>query len=396
MKRPLFLALCCVALAAWREPQPPAPPGEPGTNQQLKATRQSIEKSAARQQELAVQTGKVSGELKGLQKELVSLAETIRKNEHGLLDAEDKLGILNRELAEKSVALKEQRTRLAAMVQAAIRLSRTPPEAGIMMPGEFGQAALAARVLSSLTLSIRHETESIAAQMAELEELKQKVQQSHQRIDADQTTLMAEQHTLDSKLSERRRLAKQLLREQEDVKKRMGELSRQARDLQELLSALEKSRREQEEKEARTPHPAQPRLVSGRLRPFAGAKGALAMPVEGHLVRRFGDSMGRNETSKGALIRARAGASVVAPYDGEVVFTGPFLNYGNMVILRHSDDFHTLLAGFDTVAVSVGEFLLEGEPIGAMGENPAGMDLYVELRERNKPIDPVPWISGLK
>jgi septal ring factor EnvC (AmiA/AmiB activator) len=38
---------------------------------------------------------------------------------------------------------------------------------------------------------------------------------------------------------------------------------------------------------------------------------------------------------------------------------------------------------------------LEGEPIGAMGDNDAGNRLYVELRRNNQPTDPAPWIRGL-
>ncbi len=86
---------------------------------------------------------------------------------------------------------------------------------------------------------------------------------------------------------------------------------------------------------------------------------------------------------------------MTAPFDGEVVYTGPFLNYGQLVIIRHSDDFHTLLAGLVKIDVNVGQFLLEGEPIGAMGESDSGNRLYVELRHKNQPIDPAPWINGL-
>jgi septal ring factor EnvC (AmiA/AmiB activator) len=78
-----------------------------------------------------------------------------------------------------------------------------------------------------------------------------------------------------------------------------------------------------------------------------------------------------------------------------VVFTGPFLTYGQMVIIRHSDDFHTLLAGLVKIDVTVGQFLLEGEPIGAMGDSESSNRLYIELRQNNQPIDPASWIKGL-
>lgn len=381
----LFAVICNTAHAA----------DLPSAREELKATQSQVQQSQKRQRELTEQTGQVASELKKLQTELVTLTDNIRKNARGLLDAEQKLTILNRELSEKSAVLKERQAQLSSMIGAAIRLSQTPPEAAIMMPGEFGAAAEAARVLSTLTHSIRRESKNIGEQMEELAAIKKKVQQNRAQIDADQHSLVAEQQNLDSKLSDRKRLAEQLLREQADVKRRMGELSRQAKDLQQLLSALEASRQAEEAKEKARPKAEQVPKISGKLKAFPDS-GKLIMPVDGRVTRRFGDALGKNESSKGAVIHASVGARVVAPYDGEVVFVGPFLNYGTMVILRHADDYHTLLAGLDTVSVSVGEFLLEGEPIGAMSGAPAGADLYVELRHHNAPVNPAQWISALK
>ena len=104
---------------------------------------------------------------------------------------------------------------------------------------------------------------------------------------------------------------------------------------------------------------------------------------------------GRNETSKGITITTRAGAQVTAPYDAEVLFTGPFMEYGKVVILSHSDGFHTLLARLAKIDVSVGDLLLEGEPIGSMGDKDTNR-LYIEIRSKNHPIDPAQWIRGLK
>ena len=50
----------------------------------------------------------------------------------------------------------------------------------------------------------------------------------------------------------------------------------------------------------------------------------------------------------------------------------------------------------------VGQWVLKGEPIGQMatktnaktasGQKLAGQNLYVELRQMGKPINPLPWI----
>jgi septal ring factor EnvC (AmiA/AmiB activator) len=63
-----------------------------------------------------------------------------------------------------------------------------------------------------------------------------------------------------------------------------------------------------------------------------------------------------------------------------------------MVIIRHSDGYHTMLAGLDEIDCKPGQFVLEGEPVGSMG---GGTDtrLYMELREDGKPVDPAGWMG---
>ena len=71
------------------------------------------------------------------------------------------------------------------------------------------------------------------------------------------------------------------------------------------------------------------------------------------------------------------------------------MDYGRMVILRHSDGYHTLLAGMAKIDASVGDFLVEGEPLGSMGELEQNDHLYMELRENNQPINPANWVKGM-
>ena len=83
---------------------------------------------------------------------------------------------------------------------------------------------------------------------------------------------------------------------------------------------------------------------------------------------------------------------MVAPYDGEVEFAGPFRGYGQILIIAHGDGYHSLLAGLDRVDSRVGQRLVAGEPVGTM----AAVDkphLYLELRHNNQPINPAPWLT---
>ena len=119
------------------------------------------------------------------------------------------------------------------------------------------------------------------------------------------------------------------------------------------------------------------------------------MPARGKVVRSFGQPAGAGLTSKGVVFETRPEARVVAPYDGEVVFAGPFRGYGQLLIIAQGEGYHILLSGLSRIDCAVGQWLLAGEPVGVMGPaNSGDPQLYVELRRDGEPINPLPWIAA--
>ena len=116
------------------------------------------------------------------------------------------------------------------------------------------------------------------------------------------------------------------------------------------------------------------------------------MPVRGRISQHFAEAAVGGEPSRGIVIESLPGAQVVAPFDGHVVFEGPFRGYGSILIIEHPGGYHTLLSGLGRSDAVVGQWLIAGEPVGVMsaGGNPK---LYVELRRASQPIDPLPWLQ---
>jgi septal ring factor EnvC (AmiA/AmiB activator) len=133
-----------------------------------------------------------------------------------------------------------------------------------------------------------------------------------------------------------------------------------------------------------------PQAVPARA--FAAGRGAMPMPARGTVEVRYGqrDSMGG--TSKGLTVRTRDGAQVVAPYDGTIAFAGPFRGYGLLLIIEHTDGYHSLLAGMKRLDGRVGQTVRAGEPVGIMGDGEP--TLYMELRRDGRPINPLPWLAA--
>ena len=90
-------------------------------------------------------------------------------------------------------------------------------------------------------------------------------------------------------------------------------------------------------------------------------------------------------------LKTRTNSEVLASFDGKVVFSGAFQNQGKMLIIEHSDGFHTVVSGLDNLYAKRGQWVLQGEPIGKMSEQ--NTELYVEIRKNGKHINPKSWLS---
>ena len=120
----------------------------------------------------------------------------------------------------------------------------------------------------------------------------------------------------------------------------------------------------------------------------------MTLPARGRVIEQYGQDTKIGSSAKGASFRTRNHAQVVAPFDGRVVFAGPFKGYGQILIIQHGAAYHTLLAGMRRVDASLGQRLLAGEPIGVMGTRKEGTRLYVEVRRKGQPINPLPWFTA--
>ena len=125
-------------------------------------------------------------------------------------------------------------------------------------------------------------------------------------------------------------------------------------------------------------------------------------PAPGADVQDFGVDDGLGGLARGVSYATAPNAQVVAPADGWVLFKGPYLNYGQIVILNPGSDYTIVLAGLAAVNVEVGQFVREGQPLGTMGSHTiaptlatsAGASaptLYIELRKHDQPVDPAGW-----
>ncbi len=100
---------------------------------------------------------------------------------------------------------------------------------------------------------------------------------------------------------------------------------------------------------------------------------------------------------KGIDIGAKKGSSIVAAESGKVIYSGWMGSYGNVTIIAHNNDYHTVYAHASRNFSKRGELVEKGQTIAQVGSTgrSTGNHLHFEIRFDNKALDPMDFYQGL-
>ncbi len=113
-----------------------------------------------------------------------------------------------------------------------------------------------------------------------------------------------------------------------------------------------------------------------------------AWPANGKVINGFTEGQ-----TKGIDIAGTQGQKVYAAAEGRVIYSGTMNGYGNLVIIKHSDELLTAYAHNSRNLVSQGSSVSRGDEIAEMGSS--GTDtvkLHFEVRRQGKPVDPLGYL----
>ena len=98
--------------------------------------------------------------------------------------------------------------------------------------------------------------------------------------------------------------------------------------------------------------------------------------------------------NKGIDISGRRGQPVVAAASGRVVYAGNALRgYGNLVIIKHNDDYLSAYAHNDVLRVTEQQVVKAGQIIADMGNSESSkVQLHFEIRYKGQSVDPVRFL----
>lgn len=114
-------------------------------------------------------------------------------------------------------------------------------------------------------------------------------------------------------------------------------------------------------------------------------------PTDGKIIENFSASEGGN---KGIDIAGSKGQAIQATASGRVVYAGSALRgYGNLIIIKHNDDYLSAYAHNDTMLVREQQEVKAGQKIATMGSTgTSSTRLHFEIRYKGKSVNPLRYL----
>ncbi len=130
--------------------------------------------------------------------------------------------------------------------------------------------------------------------------------------------------------------------------------------------------------------------------PEAMSSSQFRWPVRGRIISPFGPKT-NGANNDGINISVPEGTSIKAAENGVVAYAGNELEgFGNLILIRHQNDFVTAYAHSRDILVQRGDRVRRGQVIARAGQT-GSVDtpqLHFELRQSSRPIDPIPHMAG--
>lgn len=116
-------------------------------------------------------------------------------------------------------------------------------------------------------------------------------------------------------------------------------------------------------------------------------------PTNGKIINNFSRAKGGN---KGVDISGSKGQPILATADGRVVYAGNALRgYGNLIIIKHNDDYLSAYAHNDRTLVYEQQEVRIGQKIATMGSTgTTSTKLHFEIRYKGKSVNPLRYLPS--
>ena len=399
----------------------------------LDETSQKLQSTRAQEQGLSQDVAALAEARAKLNSDLIEAGKQVQASEAKLSGTEAKLAELTDQVTVIRNSITDRKETIVKMLSAMQRIGRTPPPALVTRRDDALAVVRSAMLLAQVFPELKYQADNLSQELDGLVKLETGIREQRDAEKSEADRLAAERGRIDKLLEEKKVKLAQSEAELSATRQAADQQAAEETELNALIARLderiakaevaqydaevatEKALRAREQQQALAT-PGNEKVIEikpestkiafaspARLKPampFELTKGTLPLPAQGKRLKRFGEADGVGGTLRGISVQTRGEARIIAPTDGWVVYAGPFRSYGNLLIINAGGGYHVLLAGMGRIDVSLGQFVLAGEPVAVMGAAlQAGQGnndnsrpvLYVEFRKDGRPIDPGPW-----
>lgn len=357
----------------------------------LDRAQRAARSAAERATRLETAANAANDEAARLRASAAAVAARIQSAEADINAAEAKIQVVERLRAEQRARLAEKQGPTVRLVAALQTMARRPPLLALAEPGSIRDIVHVHAVLASVLPVMRARTADLRADVERGRQLRAAADAALASERDAQSRLVSQRQQLAAletrKRAQSSRFASGAMVEQ-DRAIAMGE---EARDISELMGRIDDAALVRARLESlpgpvlRPTQPSSARALPDDTVVAAASIPAYRLPVVGQVVTGLGEISETGVRARGLTIATRAGAQVVAPTSGRIVFAGPFRGYGNIIVIDHGLGWTTLVTSLAALDVKVGDAVDPGSPIGRAG--PDRPTVTVELRRRGTPVD---------
>jgi len=343
----------------------------------LKKQEKAIKKAGVKESSILMSLQKIGNQLKLKERELKIYQWNKRINQNKISELGQKIALAENHLAG-------QKKILGKRLRAIYKEGSMFPVKVLFSSENFNDLIQRVKYMGLVTEYDSQIFGKFNGRLNQLEEEKKALLKARAKLEQLQQDTEKNKKEINNRKEEKSRFLKKLKRKKSLRIKVKNELMLASKDLNGLISNLEE------------------KLVLGQGLDIVDRKGRLLLPVTGKVLNKFGKKRDKHYDTfivyNGIDIRVPKGTPVRSIFDGKVLYANELKGYGNLVILGHGNDYHSLYGHLDEIITKVGRTVRSGQIIGRSGDTGSlvGETLYFELRHKGNPIEPIRWFKTAK
>ena len=305
--------------------------------------------------------------------------ETLRAAEAA---AERRRSELRGEQGRDQNALQAERTALAAQVRAAYMIGRQEQLKLLLNQSNPASLGRTLTYYGYLAEERSGKIDTIQSQVMRLEELVTEIDQQDAQLKTLADDARREMSGLEHARAERADALAALTKQVATGNQELARLKREEQAVESLVADLARVMQD---------------FPVDATQSFDRMRGKLPWPVQGRVTAHYQDPHANAAPGmrwNGEMIAAAHGAKVRAAYFGRVVYADWLQGLGLLLIIGHSGGYMTLYGHAEVLYKSVGDWVAPGDVIAALSDaSGAAPQLYFEIREGRKTVDPKVWLQ---